>query len=284
MAAIVGVHGIGQQYRGESTMHKDWLPALQDGVRRAGVSIEPDDLRCAFYGDLFRGEARVLSGDMPQYTAEDLEEGVEFDLLELWWEGAAATDEGVVGPDARTLARTPRSAQRALNALAGSRFFAGLAERVMISSLKQVRKYLTDAELRERVISKVAEAVASDTRVLIGHSLGSIVAYEALCAHPEWPVTTFVTVGSPLGIRNLIFDRLRPAPSSGIGHWPGSVEGWANVADEGDVVALVKDLRPVFGPNVRCMVVDCGARAHDVTRYLTSDAVGEAVAAGLPHG
>ena len=48
--------------------------------------------------------------------------------------------------------------------------------------------------------------------MLVGHSLGSVVAYEALCANPEWPVRMLVTLGSPLGIPNLIFDRLEPAP------------------------------------------------------------------------
>jgi pimeloyl-ACP methyl ester carboxylesterase len=33
--------------------------------------------------------------------------------------------------------------------------------------------------------------VRADTAVLIGHSLGSVVAYEALCAHPEWSVRAF---------------------------------------------------------------------------------------------
>ena len=48
------------------------------------------------------------------------------------------------------------------------------------------------------------------TEVIVAHSLGSVVAYEALCAHPEWPVRNLVTLGSPLGIRNLIFDQLVP--------------------------------------------------------------------------
>ena len=61
---------------------------------------------------------------------------------------------------------------------------------------------------------------------MVGHSLGSVVAYEALCAHPEWPVRALVTLGSPLGIRNLIFDRLVPAPAAGdSGRGAGDVAG-----------------------------------------------------------
>ena len=95
-----------------------------------------------------------------------------------------------------------------------------------------------------------------------------------------------MTLGSPLGIRNLIFDRLIPAPaavnSGGMrGAWPGGVESWVNVADAGDVVALVKDLRPLFGRRVACYLVHNGSHAHDVRPYLTAVETGAAIAAGL---
>jgi hypothetical protein len=116
-----------------------------------------------------------------------------------------------------------------------------------------------------------------------------VVAYEALCAHPEWPVRALVTLGSPLGIRNLIFDRLVPAPAArapdGVeGMWPGGARSWVNVADAGDVVALVKDLRPLFGHGVACYLVHNGSRAHDVRPYLTAAETGAAIAAGLAAG
>src|SRR4029077_2623471 len=101
------------------------------------------------------------------------------------------------------------------------------AERAMLFDLQQVRRYLTDPVVRSAVQDRVAAAVDNDTRVVVGHSLGSVVAYEVLCAYPEWPVRSLVTLGSPLGIRNLIFDRLMPEPvaaASGrmTGVWPGN--------------------------------------------------------------
>ena len=150
-----------------------------------------------------------------------------------WWRGAAESDPRVVHPDARTLARTPGSVQAALRALSGSAFFAGLAERVMLFDLQQVRRYMTDPHVRQAAQDRVAAAVGEDTRVVVGHSLGSVVAYEALCAHPEWPVRALVTLGSPLGIRNLIFDRLVPAPAAGgSGRAAGSMAGRGPVVGE----------------------------------------------------
>ncbi|MEY9990160.1 hypothetical protein ABIE67_002192 [Streptomyces sp. V4I8] len=46
---------------------------------------------------------------------------------------------------------------------------------------------------------------------------------------------------------------------------PGGIATWTNIADEGDVVALVKDLRPLFGERVDCRLVHNGSRAHYAT-------------------
>lgn len=285
MASVLGVHGIGNEYGGEATMFADWFPAMRDGISRSGCTFHREDLACAFYGDLFRSPAQMLSNDPPWYSPEDVVDEIESGLLEAWWYEAACCDVSVAEPGSRTLARTPRSVQQALNALSGSKFFAGIAERFMIFSLKQVQRYFTDDDLRQKVIDRVARAIAPDTRVIVGHSLGSVVAYEALCANPDWQVRALVTLGSPLGVKNLIFDRLRPpADESGLGCWPGSVSAWINIVDDGDIVALSKDLRPLFGERVTGTFVHCGSRAHDVRRYLTAEASGEAILAGLRHG
>ena len=107
---------------------------------------------------------------------------------------------------------------------------------MLIGDLKQVVFYLNDLDVHERVLEIVLEKITSDTRVVIGHSLGSVVAYEALCRKPE-NVVSFVSLGSPLGIQNLIFQKLRPAPSAKhIGAWPGKVKHWTNIADKSDIV------------------------------------------------
>ncbi|MCD7441833.1 hypothetical protein K4B79_26860 [Streptomyces lincolnensis] len=282
MARVVCIHGIGQQYAGEAELTGAWHTALSDGLRRAAspLTLAPDDVHCVLYGDLFRPPGRTLAFGDPPLDATDVGEGFETELLFALWEEAARTDPGVMPPDARTLVRTPRTVQRALDALGQSRFFASLALRALVLDLKQVRAYLHDPAVHAAVQARVEAAVTDRTEVVVGHSLGSVVAYEALCAHPEWPVRALLTVGSPLGIRRLVFDRLRVGGSGTPGDWPGSVTTWTNLADEGDVVALVKDLRPLFGPDIRCLTVHNGSRAHDATRYLNTAEAGRAIADG----
>ncbi len=286
MARVVLVHGIGQQYSGEESVLADWLPGLLDGLKRAGAPWRAGrgDVAAAFYGDLFRPPGRPLGAGDPLYTATDVEQGLEEELLRAWWAEAAATDPGVAGPDARTLARAPGSVQAGLRALSGSRFFAGLAIRVMVADLKQVARYFSEPGLRAGARSQVSGLIGPETAVVVGHSLGSVVAYEALCSLPGHRVRALVTLGSPLGIRALITERLEPS-ASGTGVWPGGPDlAWTNVADAGDVVALVKDLRAAFGPRVTGYLVHNGSHAHSVTAYLTARQTGEAVAAGLGAG
>jgi hypothetical protein len=282
MAKIVGVHGISQEFRGSHIIHADWLPALKDGLERVGARLESDnEFGCAFYGDLFRGRIKSIAG-IPNYDVSDIDSEWERDLLLQWWQTLVQVEENVKETNHVSREKgTPIIVQKALNALSGSQFFGSVAEKIVISYLKQVGGYLHDQDMRTKIRERVVQAVDQDTRVLVGHSLGSVVCYETLCQHPEWNVKVFVTLGSPLGIKRLIFDRLEPSPQDNLGYWPGSIEKWINIADQGDVVALEKQLNPLFNGLVEDKLVNNGVAAHDARNYLTAAETGAAIKSGL---
>lgn len=291
-ARVVVVHGVGQEFGGPELMCSRVGPALRDGVRLSGgPALSVGDVVCAFYGDVFF-EPGSRAGDVPPWDEFDVETGFEAELLQAWWDYAASVDSGVVGPDEQGArgavgyaASGPllnRRVRAALNALTGSRYFEGVSDRILIFALKQVRRYMTEPDVRAAARKRVAAAVAEETRVVVAHSLGSVVAYEALCANPQWPVTDFVTVGSPLGLRSVIFDRLDPPPVDGAGVWPAGVQRWTNISDPRDVVALAGVLADRFGGRVVDVPIRNGARMHDLLRYLTAASTGAAIARGLP--
>ncbi|AQS71909.1 hypothetical protein [Streptomyces pactum] len=280
-------------------------PALRGGVglalRRDPTlgRLSDDDIACAGYGDLYR---QTGTRGEPYYRAEDVEPGFEAELLETWWREAARLDPGIPGPETTrpdgtddgppargALGRIAGRSlsvdrvRRALNALTRIRFFGAVSDRLLISDLKQVRRYFTEPKLREAVRTRAAELITPDTRVVVGHSLGSVVAYEVLCAlPPERPPLTLVTLGSPLGLAGLVFDRLQPAPQPDrTGVWPTPVKQWTNLADSGDVVALVRELAPRFGPQVLDLLVNNGSEMHSMRAYLTAVETGTAIAIGL---
>jgi hypothetical protein len=284
MAKVLVVHGISNQYLGEAQLHSAWFPALCDGLRRAGIidPPNPEDCFCPFYGDLFRPEG-MLSG-APAASLDVTDD--ELLLLQHIWESAAATDDRVPGPKEfeDTLVWAPRIVERALASLSRSKHLAGLAPLQFLGDLRQVAAYLNDPAIRNNILESVLAHIQADTRVVIGHSLGSVIAYEAIAAKPG-AVSTFLTLGSPLGIRNIVFKKLTPAPVGGRGQWPGRVQSWTNIAARGDIVAAEKQLAPLFGSGVTDIItdiiIDSGWDAHSARRYLDSRQAGAAIASGL---
>ncbi|MGW9430198.1 antibiotic ABC transporter ATP-binding protein [Streptomyces decoyicus] len=295
MAKVVFVHGVGKQYLSEDSLARDVVPELLGGVRLTGAPVPPpEDVGIAFYGDIFRPRGGRAGLEEP-LDAVDVESDEEFALLMEWWAQAAATDPAVPGPDeaggrgavgwaGSQLLRIDR-VRAALDALTGAQFLTGVLDRLLISDLKQMAGYLTDDTIRERAKARLAARITPGTRVVLAHSLGSVVAYETLC-DPElnagWDVRMLVTLGSPLGMRGLVLPRLRPQPAAGgLGRWPVAVRRWTNIADATDIVAVVRELRPAFGDRVTDVPVRNGSHMHDATRYLTAVETGRATAAGL---
>ena len=137
----------------------------------------------------------------------------------------------------------------------------------------------TEPDLRDRIRGRLEAVVDEDTRVIVAHSLGTVLTYMALCNHPDWSVDTFVTLGSPLAAP-MTAGLLDPQPADGPGHWPGPVRRWVNVRAVGDKAAALP-LAGRFGPKVEDVLVDNGHRAHAPEPYLNADVTGEAVAAAL---
>ena len=155
------------------------------------------------------------------------------------------------------------------------------AERFVVAALVQVTRYLSDELIRALAQQRVLDLVEDDTRIVVAHSLGSVVAYES--AHRlSHPLPLLLTLGSPLGLRTIVADRLRPPPS-----FPPQVERWVNVADREDIVAAEPDLRPRFAADLADpsrfagVLVDNGSAPHSPVHYLGKIAVGRAISEAL---
>jgi hypothetical protein len=166
------------------------------------------------------------------------------------------------------------AARAMIGAVTSLRWFGvggmAFAERFVNKALSQVTRYMTDAELRVQVQSRVIPLVGPDTKVIIGHSLGSVVAYEVAAHSLNGPLPLLLTLGSPLGLRTIIYDRLRPQPPT----YPSRVSRWVNISDRNDLVAAEPDLTSLFKPDGTSEVtfesawtVDNGAKPHE-TRVL----------------
>lgn len=304
MATIVLVHGIAQEQKSADTLEEEWLPDLAGGVRTAGFSEIADrlyrfrsgpdgiDARMAFYGDLFlRGGQQGLEPEELSRTERALAE----ELAMEWMFRAASrsADQKSRRAASQELAQLQQAtgeeqgaraaARSAINSLARIRWFApfgmGFAARFVRRSLTQVTQYLSDDGLREQALARVRALLTPGTRVLIGHSLGSVVAFEA-AQGLDRPLPLLITIGCPLGLRTVVYERVRPQPP----RFPPAVHQWVNVADRNDLAAAEPDLTPLFGPTAPPgalleggYTVENGAKPHQADFYLTKALVGRPI-------
>ncbi|MYS09399.1 antibiotic ABC transporter ATP-binding protein, partial [Streptomyces sp. SID6041] len=194
VARVVLVHGIAQQYEGPETLGLKLGAALRDGVKLAtGTALEPEDVACAFFGSAFIEEG-TRAADLPPWDEKHVRMGFEAELLDAWFQRAAKLEASIPSLDEEgtrnlTAAATSRALQvewvrTRLHGLARSGFFKGLDKRVLVGELRQVTRYLDEPPTWQAARRSVAELIGQDTRVIVAHSLGSVVAYEALCENP----------------------------------------------------------------------------------------------------
>lgn len=133
--------------------------------------------------------------------------------------------------------------------------------------LRELRTYFRHPEARRAARQTVADTIErTGARTVLAHSLGSVVTYETLRERPDLHLDLLVTMGSPLGIPDLVLDRLEPSQ----GHLTPllNVKRWVNVADPGDLCAVPRRLGERFAGIHRDVEVPIGTFAfHGVARY-----------------
>ncbi|MGA4861708.1 alpha/beta fold hydrolase [Streptomyces lavendulocolor] len=271
---LVFVHGIGRPRDADEELTK-WKRALASGARAAGFASEISaltmdwiaDCSYAYYGDLFTdGEGQ--GADAPDALDEE-EAAIVLGLLAEFLDEEAARPEN---RDNRALARVraqvlpvgqPQgagaagrhvwavaTAVAALPGVAQAARWATASD--VLRTWSQPARYLRrgdkDTEgrtLDARIRNKVLDCLDRERpAVLVGHSLGSVVAFEALASY-DGPVPLLVTIGSPIATSGLIWPRLRPRPPA----TPGCVDRWLDFWDNDDVVVPRRKLANLVRPN-----------------------------------
>jgi hypothetical protein len=287
MSVVVAVHGIAQQQLGRKQLLRDWGPALADGIGLAfGQPVADPPFELAFYGNVFLpGTTTGTKGGEQSESDEVLADPSDAEVAELLDVAhEAVTPEEIAAaaalPPTMAYTRTPKPVQAVLRALDAR--FGAAAGVLYLGVLRQVRRYLVVPDLKAEVDGIVDRTVTPTCRVLVGHSLGSVVALEYLRRHPEHRVDLLLTLGSPLGLR-MVRSRLpAPLPRTDIRSLlPTNVGRWVNVRDPRDPVACAGDLVRLW-PGVHDRHVDNEGDAHNVARYLSKVETGSAILDATP--
>jgi len=179
-----------------------------------------------------------------------------------------------------------------------------LPDRHIKASIQETERYFANVDniacrIRETLKRELRRHVeAGDRLLLIGHSMGSIIAYDVLWElhHLEGItrcIDCLLTIGSPLGMR-YVQKRLQGAGAAHPRRFPGNFRRWVNVAARGDLVALDPSLADDFSEMTGLRYIDRiedhnerifnhyrddrGLNVHKSYGYLVNPLVGRIIA------
>ncbi|MFI6067094.1 hypothetical protein ACIA47_17825 [Micromonospora sp. NPDC051227] len=261
MLRVAGMHGIFNLDRKRSVpLAAANLSAIWSAALTSSMAHVPMAVQVAYYAD-------CIAGDTPQGgNADNLPFGAQQELAE-WVLALGAPHEVAEG-----VATVP---VRQIVSWISRRY--GLAydtvDRFVDRFLREVPAYLGGPG-RQNAQDRLATVLAEHRpHVLVAHSLGSVVAFETLCANPELGVDLLITLGSPLGLPNVVFHKIQPP----LVRRPPQVRRWVNIADIGDFVAAPPRLGDVFDVDAHHEVNLGLFEFHRASRYLAAAVTAEEI-------
>ena len=235
------IHGIAQGGKNPKDLEGAWLGALDKGLKKSGLTMPANvNVLFPYYADVL--DKFVAQFDMPTGDRVAAKGGAMATLRVL--------DQHL--PDAGTWT---------------------------------IETFLRDVFLytRRQAVQTVIDKIVTDTMidsptVIVGHSLGSVVAYNVAVNRKPSVTTLLLTVGSPLGLP-AVRSNLVPLKN------PSGNKGWTNAYDPRDVVALYPLNKTHFGvtPAItnRGKVDNWTDNRHGIVGYLDDKLVAKTIHACL---
>ncbi len=142
MARIVIVHGAFNELWGPNELKARWLPAVRDGLWHHGAEVDADDVAVCFYGDLFRHHP----GSDEDRQLEQSRAGVADMLSEMGGDAIAELSQAA-------------------------------GEATFDRTVDLATAMLAETDLHDRLRARIEAEITDDTRVLVAHSLGTVLSY-----------------------------------------------------------------------------------------------------------
>jgi hypothetical protein len=282
----------GKNPKPPAKQHRDMLwRTLVEGVKRAepGFAAEFEQQHKCFklvaWNHLYYETEKDGSRDLP-------------------WIDALINRHGPSDEDIREAHSWHRKLDRSLYAIADHlpfiiRFLPGPAS----ATVNELRRYFENSRniayhVREQLKKAIRPMLDKNESVLvIGHSMGSIIAYDAFweLSHVEHRKDRldFLSIGSPLGM-NFVQHRLLGKNEQGKRKYPSIIGRWINIAAVGDITALDRHFNDDFQPMLELGIIESiedhtdgiynffhneqGLNCHRSYGYLVNPATGKAIA------
>lgn len=251
---IIGIHGLKNKPVKE-LLEKWWKLSILDGLHDIGYSKIDFDFELVYWADLEYErplDPKIKDSKNPLYLAEPYYKNCcqtnkdhklkreIFKKIEINLEKIFLHNNGFGGLD-----KLADASMKYMFADLDAYYHGNCKVKKNLEAKKAFRKRLAEV-LKKNRHKKI---------LLIGHSMGSIIAYDTLTQNlPNFPIETFVTLGSPLGvpiiIKKILTEQHKEITPESCPQTPEKILlNWYNFSDLNDKIAMNFDLADDFSAN-----------------------------------
>jgi len=234
---IIFIHGMNQQKYDSESLKQRWLKIFQQGVNQLKIDIDIDQLDIAlpFYADLLNKHQVENHFDLNRFRPKL---GNKYHIIN----SHKITQPKIIQSNTpiRLLPNfdIPHHQKLSTRLYLSSQWikdqtlkefttilnnFPKLHESLIHKFLIETYLYLANPEFMNEVHLRILASLEKDQRhIIVGHSLGSVIAYNLLQhLEPQYCIQRFITLGSPLSFKVIQSKLAQPIthPSSLNGEW-----------------------------------------------------------------
>jgi len=249
---IIGIHGLGNKPEAD-LLKKWWLDSIKEGLNKSGLIYEHIPFELVYWADILHPQPESLHVDDhedPLYISEPYTPSQPLEDKKPEPENLSARIFKYIEEQ---LDKIFLRDDMTLN-------FNNVTDRIIHNYFRDLEVYYSNQSIDQHnpdILARVAirkrlldilKKHATDEILLLCHSMGSIIAYDVLINHhDECSISTFVTIGSPLGIPIIISRIFKEQQSLRV---PVNIKkNWYNLSDPEDLVAMDHTLEDDFPVN-----------------------------------
>ena len=254
---IIGIHGLGNK-PSKKILKRWWKLAMKEGLKTNGYSTKLPKFELVYWADLLHENPQrlfVKDPENPSFLRERYRKASKNFVAENH-----NIRKKVVDFVSQQMDRIFLNKDLSLN-------YASLSDVIIKKYFKDLDIYYKDdctqdnqslCKIKDIIKDRLAyllEKHKEDNILLLSHSMGSIIAFDVISFKAsQVPISTFITIGSPLGmpivISKIAAERKDDVPEKSILQTPPSIQKhWFNFSDILDKVAFKYKLADDFSPN-----------------------------------
>jgi len=249
---IIGIHGLGNKPT-PKLLQEWWIQSIKEGLNKTnGLIYEKIPFKLVYWADILHPnpeDPEIKDENDPLYLSEP-------------YNSSQPNQKNKPEPEKLSLKILKYIGEQLDNIFLKEDMtlnFNNVTDKIIHNYFKDLEVYYSDNSMdqhdptclaRDAIRKKLFDVLKihkNDDVLLIGHSMGSIIAYDVLVNHTnDCKVKTFITVGSPLGIPIIVSRIFEEQKSLSV---PKNISKWYNHSDAEDLVAMDHTLKDDFPEN-----------------------------------